>query len=109
MSMDGPQPAPGEIYSPGPPASSRATTVLVLGIIGLVCCPPVGPVAWYMAVQERRAIRAGLASPAGDGYAVAGMVLGIISTVNLVVALLVGLFYMLLIGGLVTAGALSGR
>ncbi len=62
-----------------------------------------------MAVQERRAIRAGLASPTGDGYAVAGMVLGIIGTVNLVVALLVGLFYVVLIGGAATIGALSGR
>lgn len=109
MSMDGPQLTPAGAYTPAAPASSRATTVLILGIIGLACCAFVGPVAWYMAVQERKAIRAGEASPSGDGYAVAGMVLGIIGTVNLVVALAVGLFYIVLFGGAAAVGALSGR
>ncbi len=91
---------------PPPPsgkAASRATTALILGIVGLVCCPLCGPFAWYMGQQEGKAIRAGQSSQAGQGLATVGMVLGILGTLYLVFVLLWVVFF----GGLAMLSALS--
>ena len=91
---------------PPPPASkasSRATTALILGIVSLVCCPLTEPFAWYMGIQEGKAIKAGQSSPAGQGLATVGMVLGILGTAYLVFVLLWVLFF----GGMAVLSALS--
>lgn len=63
------------------PEQSRATTVLVLGILGLVLCSVLAPIAWYMGNEEVRAIDAGRRDPTNRGTANAGRILGIIGTV----------------------------
>jgi hypothetical protein len=96
---------------PSGPASSNATTALVLGIIGAVgslgsccCCffvvPGVcSPIAWYMGRAELAAIRAGTSSPAGQGFAQAGMILGMVGS-GLLALYVVGMIgYMALVGG----------
>jgi hypothetical protein len=91
---------------PPPPngkASSRATTSLVLGIVGLVCCPLAGPFAWYMGMQEGKAIKAGQSPVAGQGLATVGMILGILGTIYLVFFVL----WMLFFGGMAVLGAMS--
>ncbi len=110
MSMDAsPYPVAPE---PGPPSagtSGRATASLVLGILGFVCCQLFGPVAWYLGAQERKAIRAGLSSPAGDGVALAGMIIGIVVTGMLVLGILVTLLWLFIFGGLAALGVLAGN
>lgn len=85
---------------PPPPApqanSSRATTALVLGILGFVCCQLCAPFAWYIGNQELKAIRAGASSMAGEGSAKAGMILGIIGSALLVF----GLIWIFVFGGM---------
>ena len=54
--------------------------VLVLGILGLVCCMPAGIVAWVLGYQDLKAMRAGRMDPSGDGTTRAGMILGMIVT-----------------------------
>jgi Domain of unknown function (DUF4190) len=97
----------------GPPvssaASTQAITALVLGILGVLCCHPLAPVAWYLGLNEARAIRAGRAPVAGEGFAMAGKILGIIGTVILVLGLLFGLLWMLLFGGMAVLQGLSNR
>ena len=88
----------------GEKASSRAVTTLVLGILGLVCCPICGPFAWYMAHQETRAIRAGQSPAVGQGFSTAGMILGILGTLYLVFVVL----WMLFFGGMAVIAAMSG-
>jgi hypothetical protein len=63
-----------------PPASSRAITALVLGILSLVCCPLCGPVAWYLGNAEGKEIREGRSPASGETLAKVGFVLGIIGT-----------------------------
>jgi len=81
-------------YSYGVQDLPQATTALVLGLIalagGFMCGLPflVGPFAWASGVRARRAIRQSGGAYGGDGKATAGMVLGIISTVLLVLALI---------------------
>lgn len=67
------------------PESSQATTVLVLGILGLVVCGVLGPIAWSMGNTELSAIDAGRRPPENRGTANAGRILGIIATVFLIV------------------------
>jgi len=92
-----------------PPAaassSGRATTSLVLGIIGILCCGPCAPIAWYLGQQELAAIRAGTSSVAGQGLASAGKILGIIGTVLFVLTLLWVFFW----GGMAVISALAGQ
>lgn len=86
------------------PASSRAVWALVLGILGLILCGILAPVAWWLGAAELRDIKAGLAPQSGQGLATAGMVLGIIGTVFLALGCCSAVFYVLFWLGLVTAG-----
>lgn len=70
------------------PEASQATTILVLGIIGIVLCGLLGPVAWIMGNNELQAIDAGRRAPENRGTANAGRILGIISTVLLALGIL---------------------
>jgi len=68
--------------------NNRPTIILVLGILGIVCCGLLAPVAWFMGSAELKSIRAGAAPAAGEGLAKAGMILGIIGSVLLILSLL---------------------
>ncbi len=98
---------------PAPPASASASkeavTALVLGILGIVCCGLVAPVAWYLGQNELRAIRLGQASAAGEGMAMAGRILGMIGTALLILGLVVGLLWALFFGGMAALQGLSNR
>lgn len=65
---------------------SQATTALVLGVVGVVICWFLGPVAWWMGQREVKAIDAGRRPPESRGSARAGQILGIIGTVLLILA-----------------------
>ncbi len=77
---------PGGGYAPAlaPPNDSQATLALVLGIIGLFCCPILGPVALFIGNSSRQRIEASGGTLGGGGLATAGFVLGIIGTIVLV-------------------------
>lgn len=65
------------------PEPSQSTTILVLGILGLVLCQVLGPFAWVMGNRELEAIDSGRRPPENRGTANAGRILGIIGTVLL--------------------------
>ena len=79
------------------PEDSQATTVLVLGILSLVVCQILGPIAWVMGNTELAGIDAGRRPPQNRGTAQAGRILGIISTVLMIIGV-VFLFVFLIIG-----------
>lgn len=83
--------------SPGYPEQSQATTILVLGILSIICCGPLGIAAWVMGNNELAAIDAGRRSPDGRSTANAGRIMGIIGTVLIALGIL--LFIGLLIVG----------
>lgn len=76
------------ISGAAPAPNNRPTIILVLGILGVVCCGLLAPVAWVMGSSELKAIRAGTSPASGEGLSKAGMILGIIGTVLLVLSLL---------------------
>jgi len=80
---------------------SQATTVLVLGILGLVLCQFLGPFAWVMGNKELAAIDAGRRRPENRGSAQAGKILGIIATVLLAlgVVFFIGMLILFAVAG----------
>ncbi|WP_306365231.1 DUF4190 domain-containing protein [Nocardia sp. CC227C] len=93
-------------YGYGPtPDHPQATTILVLGILGLVLCQLLGPVAWIMGSKARREIDASGGTLGGRSSVTAGYVCGIVAT-GLMLLVVVG--YILLFAiGVVVAGTSS--
>jgi hypothetical protein len=83
------------------PEASQATTILVLGILGVIVCQFLAPVAWVMGNNELQAIDAGRRSPENRGTANAGRILGIVGTVLMALAIL---FFIMAIIGVFTFG-----
>ncbi|MEN8234136.1 MAG: DUF4190 domain-containing protein [Actinomycetota bacterium] len=77
---------------------SQATTVLVLGILGLVMCQVLGPFAWVMGNREIEAIEAGRRPAQNRGTAQAGRILGIIATVLMIIGIVTIILVIALIG-----------
>jgi len=93
-----PHPAgpPAQYYPPAVPNHPKATTALVLGLVSVVgglsfCGIPllVSPFAWVTGHRVVNEIRASRGHLAGESSAQAGMVLGIIGSVLLVIWLIV--------------------
>lgn len=86
------------VATPGQPQSSstQAITALVLGILGIVCCGLLAPIAWYLGSQEQKAIREGRSPAAGEGLAKAAVILGMIGTILLVL----GILWIFFMGGM---------
>jgi hypothetical protein len=80
----------------------RATTILVLGILSLIVCAPLGIFAWIMGNADLKAMETGTMDPAGRSNTNAGRICGIIGTVLLIVGV-VGFLALVVLGG---AGAL---
>jgi len=70
------------------PPHPQATTVLVLGILGLVVCGLLGPFAWSTGNRVIREIDASGGSMSGRENANIGRILGIVSTALLGITLL---------------------
>jgi uncharacterized membrane protein YjgN (DUF898 family) len=79
------------------PEQSQATTILVMGILGLIICGILAPFAWVMGNKELTAIDSGLRSPENRSTANAGRILGIIGTVLLGIGLVVGVIFFLFV------------
>jgi hypothetical protein len=71
------------------PNDSQATLSLVFGIIGVLCCGVLAPVALFIGNSSRRRIQASGGALGGSGLATAGFVLGIIGTVFLAIEILI--------------------
>ena len=59
----------------------RGTTILVLGILSIICCGPLGIFAWVMGKSDLGAIDSGGMDPGGRQMTNIGMILGIIGCV----------------------------
>jgi hypothetical protein len=75
-------------YGPGPLRSVNGGLILALGLLGLLVCNLLGPVAAVLGGNAVAAIDRGEADPNERGSANAGRILGIISTVFLALSVL---------------------
>jgi len=88
---------------------NRGTTILVLGILGIVVCQICGIVAWVMANKDIPKMEAGTMDPEGLGSTKAGKICGIISVILLILAVIGCIAFIVLFGGLAAMnGGLEG-
>ncbi|MHC4086067.1 MAG: hypothetical protein ACYSWZ_23785 [Planctomycetota bacterium] len=78
----------------------RGVLILVLGILGILCCFICGIVAWVMGNGDLKEMAAGRMDPTGEGLTKAGKICGIVSVVLLIVGIILNLIFMLLGFGL---------
>lgn len=97
-------PIPPAIPGAASQQSSKATMALVFGVLGIICCGLLAPVAWYLANEELKSIETGRLPDTNRGMAQVAKILGIIGTILLGL----GLLWVLMFGGLATIGALTG-
>ena len=91
-------------------APHRGTLILVLGILSLIICAPLGIAAWIMGRGDLKRIDAGVMDPAGRGTTLAGMICGIISTILLILSVLLYVVLVVVLGiGAVAAGAAASQ
>ncbi|QIS08416.1 DUF4190 domain-containing protein [Nocardia arthritidis] len=83
---------------PGQPIEHpHAMLVLFLGIGGILCCGVLGPVAWAMGKRSLDQIEESGGAYGGRAQVLVGYILGIITTVFMIILALV--FLLMLIGG----------
>lgn len=74
----------------------RGTLILVLGIVSLVVCQPLGIAAWIMGKGDLAQMDQGTMDPEGRGMTNAGKICGIIALLLMVVSIV----FIVLGGGL---------
>ncbi|MFD6352554.1 DUF4190 domain-containing protein [Nocardia tengchongensis] len=89
-------PLPG-YYPPGyygapAPDHPQAVVVLILGVMSLVFCQLLGPVAWIMGGKARREIAESNGAIGGSGMVTAGWICGIVATAVILLAILFVVF-----------------
>jgi predicted Zn finger-like uncharacterized protein len=82
----------------------RGAMVLTLGILSLVVCGFLGPVAWVMGNNDLAAMRAGRMDRSGEGLTQAGRILGIISSILLILSCILACLWFAAFGFLGAAG-----
>ena len=83
----------------------RGGVVLAMGILSLVILPIIfGPIAWVMANNDLREMRAGRMDPDGESNTNAGRICGIIGTVMGIIGLVCCAGWLVMVAGLGAAG-----
>jgi hypothetical protein len=107
----GPPSGPPPVYQPpsyagqvvgAVPQSQKSVLALVLGILSCVCCPILGPVAFFIGRQAMAEIDGSGGTLSGRGLAQAGFILGIIGSAFLVLAVLYWVVVILILGAAFT-------
>ena len=83
-----------------PPDHPQTTTILILGICGLVLCQVLGPFAWSMGNKAMREIDASGGQLGGRDTVNVGRILGMVATALLVLGVLAVVVFVVLGVGL---------
>jgi hypothetical protein len=74
----------------------QGTTILVLGILSILCCGLLGPVAWIMGNKALAEIDAQPYAYSNRGNVQAGRIIGIVSSVLLILSAALWVFVVIL-------------
>ena len=69
----------------------RGTLILVLGILGLLVCFPLGIAAWIMGNGDLKQMDAGTMDPEGRGNTNIGRILGMITSILLILGIILAI------------------
>ena len=67
----------------------RGTLILVLGILGLVICGPLGIAAWVMGSGDLKEMNAGTMDPGGRSLTNAGKICGMIASILTIIGVVI--------------------
>ena len=84
------------------PTATNPMVVFVLGLLGLLACQIFGPIAWFMGNKYLAECRELDIEP--DGMATAGRILGIVSTVLMILGFIFIVLYIVFVVVIVGAG-----
>ncbi|MHC4535159.1 MAG: DUF4190 domain-containing protein [Planctomycetota bacterium] len=76
-------------------APHRGVLILVLGILGIVCCFICGIIAWVMGNNDLREIDAGRMDPTGRGLTQAGKICGMVGVILSIIAIVMQVIFMI--------------
>lgn len=82
----------------------RDSIILILGILSLIICAPLGVFAWVMGRNDLKEMDAGAMDPSGRANTKAGKICGMISTILLLIGLGIGV---VVLGLMIVFGALA--
>lgn len=85
----------------------RATTILVLGILSIVCCQPLGIAAVLMANGDLKKMQAGQMDRSGESNTNVGKILGIIGCVLFALNLVLLVVWFVVLGAAAAGGAMN--
>jgi len=74
----------------------RGTVILVLGILGLIICGPLGIIAWVMGSADLKEMDAGTMDSSGRGATQAGKICGMIAGILMVIGIIIGVLIVVL-------------
>ncbi len=74
----------------------RGILILVLGILSLVICQPIGIAPWIMGSGDLKQMDAGQMDPTGRGLTTAGKICGIVAVVLFGISIVVGVLLLAL-------------
>ena len=83
------------VYQKGYLKPHRATTILVLGILGFVVCGLLGTAAWVMGNSDLQEMSEGTMDSSGRDLTNAGRICGMISTGLMIIPVTFGIFLLL--------------
>lgn len=123
------QPDPNQAYAAGPgsvypaggvaghayQAAHRGGMILTLGILAIVCnvLAIPGIMAWIMGSGDLKKMDAGIMDPEGRGMTQAGMIMGIVMSIFVIIGIVISICYFLIVivvlaGAAGAAGAAGG-
>jgi hypothetical protein len=85
----------------------RGTMILVLGILSIVCCQPIGIAALLMANSDLKKMQAGQMDRSGESTTNVGKILGIIGCVLLVLNIIFMIVWFGVLGAAAAGGAMN--
>ncbi len=97
---------PGYGYGGYPAEHPQGTTILVLGVLSLVVCGVLGPVAWTMGNTALKQINANPGAYTNRGNVQAGRICGMIGTALVAIGILA--FVLLMAVGMASSSSSSG-
>lgn len=77
-----------EQFTHGNLTPHRGSTILVLGILSLIMCAPLGIPAWFMGSHDLSEMKAGRMDREGESLTQAGYVMGIIGSILMIFGIL---------------------
>ncbi|MCI0701427.1 MAG: DUF4190 domain-containing protein [Planctomycetia bacterium] len=89
-------------------APHRGTMILLLGILSLVICAPLGIAAWIMGKNDLAAMEAGRMDPTGRDQTNIGYILGIVGSILFVIQMIAVCAWLALFGAVIGAGGGGG-